>query len=591
MVSWPKTKRAEYYRLFADRMLELVTPTSPSAYRVHALSTPSKFKELGVNANKVLERSIPKVTLDPIISEVNEAIQVDPVVKEALREKSLQPETLIVLNTQTTEDIFHRVQTFISLVGKGYKDKCEQLIISECNENGSKSKLLILAKLYVAELISLGFHREYISYAVRKVFHTRDISKCTPGLIRNLFRFFLTDKKRDFTLLYAASLDSSSYISKTLSLRESGAIKDLDTRLQPHAEKYFSGHEGCYITIPDNPSLDPFSAVGSIEKYLALPGAFLSLFPFEISHNIENKCLVHTKDVKEVFQVDRSKINSPISERFLSKEESEKFSRGCMLLLGRLLMENPSDGHRLLRSLNAVGLARNTKDTESQVVTLWSAFEALLPEPTKDEKSTARIVHFCDLVLPSLTRKFFVKKLTAFDFVLEERFGEKYNHFMVEEFGDRSKEKNLFDLFYSTESIKQKFCNLISDSPLFLHRAYELEKLFNNPGTMLKKFDTHNARVKSHLHRIYRERNDIVHSGDRSSFCGSLAENALSYYTTVLKDLMSCFEQHGVMNIYSSLQVINSIQKNSYQSLKTADHQKTKEDDKKVLLFDAIFTA
>jgi hypothetical protein len=591
MVSWPKTKRAEYYRLFADRMLELVTPTSPSAYRVHALSTPSKFKELGVNANKVLERSIPKVTLDPIISEVNEAIQVDPVVKEALREKSLQPETLIVLNTQTTEDIFHRVQTFISLVGKGYKDKCEQLIISECNENGSKSKLLILAKLYVAELISLGFHREYISYAVRKVFHTRDISKCTPGLIRNLFRFFLTDKKRDFTLLYAASLDSSSYISKTLSLRESGAIKDLDTRLQPHAEKYFSGHEGCYITIPDNPSLDPFSAVGSIEKYLALPGAFLSLFPFEISHNIENKCLVHTKDVKEVFQVDRSKINSPISERFLSKEESEKFSRGCMLLLGRLLMENPSDGHRLLRSLNAVGLARNTKDTESQVVTLWSAFEALLPEPTKDEKSTARIVHFCDLVLPSLTRKFFVKKLTAFDFVLEERFGEKYNHFMVEEFGDRSKEKNLFDLFYSTESIKQKFCNLISDSPLFLHRAYELEKLFTNPGTMLKKFDTHNARVKSHLHRIYRERNDIVHSGDRSSFCGSLAENALSYYTTVLKDLMSCFEQHGVMNIYSSLQVINSIQKNSYQSLKTADHQKTKEDDKKVLLFDAIFTA
>ena len=73
---------------------------------------------------------------------------------------------------------------------------------------------------------------------------------------------------------------------------------------------------------------------------------------------------------------------------------------------------------------------------------------------------------------------------------------------------------------------------------LLRYRAYTLNRIFEAPGVAHQYLLEHRTKVSWQLHRIYRTRNSIVHTGKTPANARSLFINAHDYFDQVFE--MSC---------------------------------------------------
>lgn len=78
---WPCTENAVRYRIFAELVVELVHFGSWASYKCHTLSTVIKLRETTQICKKIISRTIGKGSINPIISEVNDALKNDIIVR------------------------------------------------------------------------------------------------------------------------------------------------------------------------------------------------------------------------------------------------------------------------------------------------------------------------------------------------------------------------------------------------------------------------------------------------------------------------------------------------------------------------------
>lgn len=114
----------------------------------------------------------------------------------------------------------------------------------------------------------------------------------------------------------------------------------------------------------------------------------------------------------------------------------------------------------------------------------------------------------------------------------------------------KSKGKDRFErflnLFFADKSVKQQFTRMMVDSQLLIHRSHELDKLANDAKLLKAQIEAHDERVRWQLHRIYRARNLIVHSGTSPVVLPQLTENGISYYKSLMSVLVDADEKFRV---------------------------------------------
>ena len=115
----------------------------------------------------------------------------------------------------------------------------------------------------------------------------------------------------------------------------------------------------------------------------------------------------------------------------------------------------------------------------------------------------------------------------------------------------------VFSLIAHKENSEQfnELFGKVDDFELLRYRLYSLGKVFEKPKRVVETLNNHQRRVEWQLHRIYRARNSVVHSGQSPGFTSVLVVNAHDYFDQVfelsnelssgpkgMRDYTSCFD-------------------------------------------------
>jgi hypothetical protein len=176
-------------------------------------------------------------------------------------------------------------------------------------------------------------------------------------------------------------------------------------------------------------------------------------------------------------------------------------------------------------------LARTSPNVENQLISLWSAIEVLLSEP---QKPKARIVHYSEHLLPCICLRHVRRQFVAVYDELLISYRGRFNRIMVEEpeasgTDPHSTFANVLCLSENSK-LQNKLLALCTDNPLALHRMWKLHRDYGSPKNAIASIRGHAKRVEWQIHRIYRARNHLVHSGKIPSYLESLIMNLSEYY-------------------------------------------------------------
>ncbi len=80
------------------------------------------------------------------------------------------------------------------------------------------------------------------------------------------------------------------------------------------------------------------------------------------------------------------------------------------------------------------------------------------------------------------------------------------------------------------EDLRMQLLSICSNNPLAQHRLWKLHRDYSSPRAIIDAVKGHMQRVEWQLHRIYRARNNLVHSGRNPSYLDSLVLNLDEYY-------------------------------------------------------------
>ena len=576
---WPSTKNAEFFKLLGQRIVELTDPRSPDCYRVHALSTTMKLRELLVVSSYVLERQIPKVSLEPILKEVAEALQSDSVVKSILSELNLEITAILPAHLETTEEIQSKARLALSLLEASYQETCQKLLVEACNEHGSKKELLVLCKLYVSYLCGIGFHRRYIYEESMNSFYRRDFGRCSKHILLQFYKHFDATRRNKFQVVLAGSDRYSAFLKELFKIHVSDDPAGLKAEKGLVVPADFGqGPKKRIITLLELEGTDPYSIVAKIERLLELARSFLFLYPSTLKEELD--------DVAWVFDRRRTSNKFRIARKsVLSAQRGKSPTDGRERDLAQNFRDFAFAGHRsgaspndqLMRALSSAALAGDSSYPETQLVTLWSAFEALLPPPTKDDKSPARIVHFNGLVVPALASNYAASKFAAFYRDLTTRSRKEIKSILDDAFGDGGYEERLSRLLSGNQADAKDLYVAVSKNPLLVNRLFELHKFAQDPKLALRKIESHEDRLSWQIHRIYRERNQIVHSGRASPFLIPLVEHSFLYFRALTTRLENVFSRFGVTDPHGALQLLRNEHSRQIKTLTELGSNKSKD--------------
>lgn len=403
-------------------------------------------------------------------------------------------------------------------------------------------------------------HREFILQCVEKTFFSANIGQCTDAMMNRFFEMFAREDRRHTVVMFGDGKIGATF-SENSNLKHAKDVASLEKLLavKGGALPYQMGEGKMAVALTGIRGGDPYNAFEKVSLVLNLPRAFQVVYPSPDAIDFEDDCLVADEASGEVTLIKRSAIGAPVHS-FTSQISytAEMFHSFASYAWSVTENRDHSTFSKLNRSTEAAGAALLTDSASTQLVSLWSAFEALLPPPAKDEKGV-RINHFVDFIVPCITKKYIRGKFRIFIDDAARHSSANIEKLLGDQ-ADRSERPRLLaEILIEDGKPCRAIFNALSDSPLLLQRLFELGKLVTDPSKTRSKILSHEERVSWQLHRIYRERNLIVHSGATSDFLPILVENLFLYYRLVMRSLQQMFAQYQVYHTDSALELVSAI--------------------------------
>lgn len=520
-----------------------------------------KAHELLRSLNKVRRKEVGKAALDPQLKELSHAVENDPIFRRIITDKGLPSGVFSFSISVSTEKLTTTAQMLADVVAVDYQSYCESELVKLCSDQGSKIDIILIAKLYISHVINRGYSAEFVYDRARDVFYQHDIKRCTPGLLKKFFDCF-PDTAGSFDVFFCGREGYAKFLSRQFGLQNYSSPDEIGSAKKGSIPDTFGeGVNKRIISVPKVPMKDPFSAARAAETLFSLSRSFLYLHPENVHAQVDAAAFVIDRKTKEVTRV-------TLDQGFVPRRASRKRNdvTNSINSLTRYVFsdsgthQRSDEGrHRIVSSLNSASLAAKTSDHESRLLSIWSAFEALLPDPMKDGEGVVRIVHFSSLVTPCAVFDYLPSTFSECFRNCSNEFGKPFLD-VVSDVGVGETEVEKFaSIFIADQGAKKELCGTVASSPLMLMRFLRLEKLISNPKSACKYLETHENRVGWQINRIYRERNSIVHKAEASPFLRGLIENSYVYYRSVILSLEKIHSKYSVTHPDQGLELISAL--------------------------------
>jgi len=532
--SWSTNGPARAVKFFAESILELTNIYSAPSYRHRTLSTVSKAHELKRGIRDVMLRVVKKPHLTPIIEEYSDSLQLDPVVNLTMEFKGLSSDLLILKMSDSLEKMEAKVDLFFDLVASEYEKTCTNMIKHLCAfESKEKTLIRICADHYVACKLKNGVSREHIHISAKREFSIiSNAGDELPALMR--FINACDGKERRYDLLINSPNGIGSILESTLNVENYKNKDDLPAHFRFGAfGKRSLSDEGDFSIVKGIPGKDPINAIRNLKSVLEMFHAFHFIFPNGPRWNLPASACSFDSETGGVYHTTISdyvhegrRVGNPAKHR-------ELIAGLTHFTLEKISSESKS-GLKIYSALRSASAASRIPDADAQLISIWSAFEALLPHPSKDGESTVRISHFEGYITPLVTANYIEGLYRSLYNDLARNFKGAFYNFLKNNGIGKNKFDRFTSIFFADPVTKRAFTSLVSSSELLMMRCHELEKLANDQSAVRAKLEAHERRVSWQLHRIYRARNSIVHSGISPTYASHLTENAVAYFKSMM---------------------------------------------------------
>lgn len=282
-------------------------------------------------------------------------------------------------------------------------------------------------------------------------------------------------------------------------------------------------------------AFDEFGAVEQAEAKMALVRAVAYTARADVHLAWQEEAVVVSSTNKAGYLV-RAR-DEPLRKRY---RDFESYQFHIVGEWKRAILEDqlpPPDANRLRNALLSYANAFHSESSSTQLVTLWSALEGLLPASSGEGR--------IDTVLRyslACQRALYLRNLFRWSFI-EHLAPDREPFFkLLNEASDYTENLARFVALLCFPKDKQmsgKLGALAAISPLTTQRGFVLHDASKNVQDLHRLVDAHVQRVGWQLRRIYRERNRIVHRADPSPNVGTLILNLNEYLATVFEVLFA----------------------------------------------------
>lgn len=201
------------------------------------------------------------------------------------------------------------------------------------------------------------------------------------------------------------------------------------------------------------------------------------------------------------------------------------------------LLNNAEDEYFMLsKAIELHNTAISVSDIKSGFLNLWSSLEVL----SQDHNSDSKLGPVLNLVLPILKKDYILTQVHEFNKALKDNLSiEDYNYILNKISIKGCEKKKIFHLIFINEytELREELYDKLSDFPILRSRLSMLSS-FKTTKKLSRTIDSYIQRINWHLHRMYRTRNSITHSGDVPANLKFLGEHLHSYLDSTANEFI-----------------------------------------------------
>lgn len=558
---WPGGSQAACIKTFAERVIELTDKYSIDSYRHRTLSTSDKAVELKKWTRSVREKLIPKVTLDKMIEEYEASLVSDPIVEDICRVNRIPIESLKIKANFSLEKMDASLNLYISLVYPKYIATSVSMIAKTAS-NGltGKRKMMRLAEYFIPHIISTGKSREFIHLSAKREFllcpDEASETERLDGFMAEVLR-----GPRDYDILINCDRIFAEHICEFL------GKKHIIWRDLPNFFKHsINSHKGVFVHLTYRGN-DPFSVVRSVKFLTELIQSFSVIVP--MNKNFRPVRMMYTFDgtTGEVYKVPPEEFVNFGTVVWDKAKRTQSMKELADFALGSRSDNVNSSTLQIVNALITASSASQLTNQNACLASIWSAFEGLLPVPMKDGQKSTRITHFADIIAPLATTSYVNELFRGMYSDLAKNFPSEFHSFIDNHGTGKNRFNKFLSVFYLNSTLQREFTEIFSECHILRIRAMTLCELANNPSKLRKVMQDHDKRVLWQIHRIYRERNNIMHSAASSKYSRSLIENSFSYFKEMVITLIRVSQRYGIRDVDTLIELCLALSNENREAL------------------------
>ena len=526
----PLPADADLDRFVKFRLVELTFHYSLDSYKAPALNSPFVARELLGLIKIVRETGKGKGEIPLVLEELRYGLSLDPVAADLI---GISTRDVLPNNIENSPDFESRVGAIAARLNPlAYLRALESALEGKLRSpEPSKRAIDHLISNMVTTKINLGMSSSYIHAVAKRSFNPKSPKSTAEKAAEFLSQTAVRQSNYKVILMVEVRSDSVKLDHyNVFDIQFPDRMPD-EFKVEPRpgrVEDILEEDGTRKLAIINGISAsDPHAAVHKSIRKLQHLFDLVGIFDHKSHVSIEANARALNVDDKRCYRVHSLRNRMT----FIDDGQAKRTLGDLDAFLANLKFSDRRELSKFFRAITLHGQAIKTSSEEAQLLNLWTAMEIV----GRNMRRTSIVEDVAGSLLPIILLGYPARVLDAWAKRVEVN---------SKNFADFCKERSsipdwriAFILKKMNDKDHKEACGILKNSPDLLFRGFTIGKRFRSPRYLLDDLSRHEKLVNWQIHRIYRARNIITHSGASPTYCGALVDNAHDYLDQVLTEL------------------------------------------------------
>lgn len=521
---------------FADILLDFSSYYTRDIFRATSLNTFHRCEEILRFIREMENSGLREGAVSSLLDELVSFGKRDLVIKSKFQDDWDQLETLFEEKTQSSK--FFAVSRLHKRLEGTYLRDCRNLIESKVSAGNSSpsdggDELLRLTELFYSHLINCGHSEPEIYRQTLAIIKKRPSSSKPVRILQDLFSVFPC-RLRAFDAYVSAASELSAALLNGVA---EGVTGDVPVKIyERHKDTLNTGDASKSVFLLKSiQAFDFGDARAKAEEKLVLARSISYTMNVHSEPSWIDRMVIVESETSE-----EQAVEGPLSPMRWRRRVSDKFARRVVgervsSLLGDQFNSEVAD--KIRNSITEYANGFHADGLSTQLISVWSALEGLLPRVVGKENRIAEI----SSIVCTCQRAAYFRNILQWVFSLHRENDSEEFLEIISPITEPKSELSRFGLALldpKYREISNKLRDFMEGKPLAQLRTYRLITKLKNHKSIMSALDGLEQKVDWQLRRLYLERNRIVHNASPSKNVESLLANLCEYYLSCLDILL-----------------------------------------------------